>query len=299
LHDLRVDRVGAEEVSGGILDVSADAYHRDEIDERPSLSKSIIHLLVAASPAHAKQAHPRLTPDVVREDDPKFDLGTAAHSLFLQGIDNVAVIPYDDWRTKAAKEEREIARQYGKTPMLAAQWDECQTMVDAVRKQLARFDCDPPLFTDGQPEQTLVWEEGDVLCRARLDWLRDDLTAIDDMKTTRASANPDAWAKTMYGMGADLQVAWYLRGARAVLNTEPQFRFVVCEVVAPYAVSAVTLAPDSLALANRKIDYAISLWRRCLATGVWPSYPARLAHVEAPGWAEAAWLERELREVAA
>jgi hypothetical protein len=286
-----------------LLQLEAADYHADLIDDdRPSLSTSIVKTLVTQSPLHAKTQHPRLNPDLVREEDPKFDLGTCVHSLFLEGVDNIMVIPFDDWRKAAAKEQRDEARAHGFTPLLPKQADEARAMVKAIHQQLDRFDVAPPLFTDGQPEQTLVWEEDGVLCRARPDWLRDDLTAIDDMKTTRASANPDRWDNTMFGMAADIQVAWYLRGLTAHTGQvyEPSaFRFFVVEAYPPFACSAVTLAPDSFLLANRKIDYALGVWRRCLQSDSWPSYPARLAHIEAPGWAESAWLERELREAVA
>jgi hypothetical protein len=120
----------------GLLEIDAATYHRDAIDDtRPSLSKSIIADLINKSPAHAREAHPRLNPNFSRDDDPKYDLGNVAHQLFLEGIDAVAVCPFDDWRTKAAKEAREAARADGRIPMLAAQYDECLAMVEAIRRQ--------------------------------------------------------------------------------------------------------------------------------------------------------------------
>jgi hypothetical protein len=284
----------------GLLSLDSASYHADLIDDnRPSLSKSIIAELIERSPAHARVKHPRLNPDFVRVEEDKFSLGTAAHQLFLEGTDAVAVIPYDDWRTKAAKEARDEAREYGRIPMLAAQYDECCALVESLR---AQCDSHPegPFFTDGTAEQTLVWEdEYGVLCRARLDWLRDDLTAIDDLKSTKASANPEQWTRTMYGFGAPLQVAFYLRGARAVLNCEPAFRFVVIETTPPFAMSVVALAPDALALADKQVSWALKKWATCLRNDDWPAYDQRIAYAEAPPWEEARWLSKELREVEA
>lgn len=176
----------------GIHTLSAADYHRDLIDDkRPSLSASIAHILTTSSPKHAWTAHPKLNPDWQPREEEKFDIGKAAHALLLEGEAAVRVIPFDDWRTNAAKDEREAARAEGRIPLLAKHWEGVEAMRAAAYGQLEGLDVQPTLFTDGKPEQTLVWEDNGVLCRARLDWLRTDLTAIDDLKTTSASANPE------------------------------------------------------------------------------------------------------------
>lgn len=282
-----------------LLDVPAASYHADDLVDQPTLSKSVIQLLIDRSPAHAYTAHPKLNPNFSREDDAKYDVGTCAHQLFLEGVDALAIIPFDDWRTAAAKEARETARADHRIPLLAKQADEVYELVEAIRRQCDTFGVQPALFADGEPEQTLVWQENGVWCRARLDWLHNDFSAVDDLKSTRASASPDAWSRTALSIGVDIQAAFYGRGCRAVLGCEPEFRFVVVETSPPYAMSVFSLAPDTLALAEKKIDYAVELWARCLRNDSWPSYPQRVAHVTTPPWVEAAWLERELREAMA
>lgn len=279
----------------GLLELSAADYHADLIDdERPSLSKSLIQILLNASPAHARHAHPRLNPNFERREEAKFDVGNAVHQVFLEGIDAVAVIPFDSWRTAAAKEERDVARAAGKIPMLPQDYDRVDEMHIALRAQLATLAIDPPLFTDGRSEVTITWEDRGVLCRARLDWWRDDHTACDDLKTTSRSANPKQWTRnSLWSIGADVQQAFYLRGIRAVLDADPVFRFLVAESSAPYAISFGTLAPDALALANAKVDAALDLWRDCLEKDEWPSYPQRMWYAEAPAWELARWMEGE------
>lgn len=278
--------------SQGIYDITADEYHADPCP-LPSLSASIAHLLVTASPAHARAAHPKLNPDLERDDDPKFDLGTAVHALLLQGVDKAVVIEADSWRTKQAQEERDAARAAGFVPLLVSQWERGRAMEAAAREQLEQLEVSPIPFTEGKPERTLVWSEDGVPCRARLDWLRDDFAAIDDFKSTAASADPARWVRTMYGIGGDVQAAFYLRGAHAVLGLDPVFRFVVQETYPPYALSVVDLAPSALAIANDKVDYAINAWRRGLRDGVWPAYDRRLASLDIPPFEEMRWLERD------
>lgn len=280
-----IDLLGA---AGEILDVTASEYHADPC-ETPSLSSTILKRLLTATPAHARAAHPRLNPAFVEKAEDKFDLGTAAHELLLEGEASVEVCDFPNWGTNAAKAARAVARDAGLTPLLAKDWDRVQAMANAARRQLEMVACDPAPLTAGKAEQTLVWDDGGVLCRARIDWLHDDLTAVDDLKTTGASASPRAWAKTMFGMGAEIQAAFYLRGLEKALGARPTWRFVVQENYEPYALSVVTLAPEVLALAARKVEYALNVWRRCMTSGVWPAYSLAASEIEPLPWQDAEW----------
>lgn len=286
-------------MTGQALTIPRDAYHADRVADQASLSASIAHILLTQSPAHAWTAHPRLNPDYQPDDDAKFDVGTVAHALLLEGDGANVVVDADDWRTKAAKEQRDLARAEGKVALLARHYDQVQDMLEAVTAQFGRFDVTPPLFAAGKPEQTLVWDEQGVTCRARLDWLHNDYSAVDDFKTCGRSAKPDSWVRTMYGIGGDVQAAFYLRAVRAVSGKDAQFRFVVAETAPPYAVSVVSLAPSALTLANEKVDHALKLWRRCLETNEWPAYANAVAYAELPAYEEMRWLERhDLEETA-
>lgn len=276
----------------GVLELTAEAYHADP-SEHPSLSASIAHILCTQSPRHAWTAHPKLNPHWARTDDQKFDVGTVAHAMILEGRDIVYVIYADDWRTKVAKEEREYARSLGKIPLLARHRDEVYAMVDAVRAQLDTHGATPALFADGKPEQTLLWEEDGVACKARLDWLRDDMATIDDLKTTSWSANPAAYSRSLFGVGGDVQAAFYLRGLRQLTSAEASFRWVVVETSPPYALSVITPGSDVLALGEAKVEWAIRRWGELLALdGEWPAYPTEVATAEMPAWEETRWLEQ-------
>lgn len=285
----------------GIYTIPAIDYHDDPCDE-PSLSSGIAGLLANRTPWHAWTAHPRLNPDYRRDHEDRFDLGTAAHELLLEPRDPaevMVIVDADSWRSKDAKAARENAREEGKTALLAKQVEEVVAMLTACRVQLKQLDVDPPVLTDGKPEQTMIWQESGVTCRAMCDWLRDDRRGICDYKTTSASADPGKWVRTMLGIGGDVQAAFYLRGLEHLtggLTGPAEFRFVVQETYPPYALSVVGLEPAMLELANAKIDYAIAAWRKCLDSGQWPGYPTRMAYPELPAYDEAAWLKKEARE---
>lgn len=276
--------------------IPAEQYHRDEVADRPSLSASLAHVLLSASPKHAWTCHPRLNPDYVVETDAKFDLGTVVHSLLLEGMSVMDIHAFPDWRTNAAKDAAEVSRAHGRIPLLSKHAHDVTQMVGAVADQLALMDIDPVPLTDGLPEQTLVWEEAGVFCRSRVDWLHNDYSVICDVKTTSRSAHPDAFSRNLYGLGYDTKAAFYIRGVKALTGITPTFRWIVVETTAPYALSVVSPGPDVLALADAKVDRALSIWKRCLATDEWDGYPTSVCWAELPAWAESQWLDREARE---
>lgn len=286
----------------GVYALTAEEYHADPVAE-PSLSSSICKILLERSPRHAWLAHPRLNPHCEPIRKMQFDLGAAAHAVLLEGAAGLAVIEAEDYKTKSAREARDAAYAAGKIPVLARQADEVEAMVWAARRQLAahseaREAFDPAL---GKPEQTLVWREGDVWCRARLDWLPAGGNVFFDYKTTGASANPEQWGqRQLFDTGCDIQAAFYRRGIKAALGIEgAHFRFVVQETEPPYALSVVSLTPAALDMADRKVAEAIALWRWCLKRNRWPGYPSRVCYVDPPPWHERRWLEREERALLA
>lgn len=283
----------------GIYELPAEVYHADPVGPAPSLSASIAKKLLGQSPLHANYAHPRLNPEYEREDSERFDLGTAVHAHLLEGETAFAVIDADDWRTKAAKDARELARLAGRVPLLREQWERVQAMAAAARTQLTRFSEPPRPLTGGVAERVLVWyeEELDIWCRARVDYLHDDYRTVDDLKSTGASANPDLWTRTvLWNTGFDIQAAFYLRGLAVLTGVDATFRFVVQENYEPYALSVIGLEPEALALAEKKRRLAVKLWAECLTTNRWPGYPTRTCYAALPPWLEAQWLERELRD---
>jgi len=282
----------------GVWDIPAEAYHSGGGTPEPSLSASIAHVLLSKSPRHAWEAHPRLNPQQRPKESGTLDHGTAAHALLFEGREP-EIIDFPDWRTNAAKAARDAARAEGKVPLLTKDAEVVHAMVDAIGTQLDNLDVTPRPFSDGKAEQTLVWREPNgVWCRARLDWLRNDFTFVDDLKTT-TTASPREWTRRrLWEDGKDIQAAFYPRGVKALTGIEPEWRFIVVENTPPYALSVISLNPDARALADAKVEKAIALWRQFLDAGLgadsWPAYPRQVCYAELPPWEEARFLEQQM-----
>lgn len=249
--------------------------------ERPSLNSSTLGKLINRSPLHAWTGHPRLNPRYRSHESDAFDYGTAAHALFLEGTeDGLVIVEADDWRTKAAREAKQAAHAAGKTPLLTRQVAQVRTMVEASRQALQASELAGIEWTN---ELTMIWHEGDAPCRARMDSLSADTRIILDYKTTE-NANPDAFSRSLFSYGYDLQAAFYLRGLEALGHEGAQFVFLAQETEPPFACSLIGLDPACLAIAQERVRYGIELWKRCVRSGDWPGYPNRVAWLEPPAW---------------
>lgn len=260
------------------------------------LSSTIARQLILKTPAHAKA----ILDGQVRFESDAMTMGTAVHQMLLRD-DRLVVGDFKDYRTKDAREFRDAARAADRVPILAKQYDEAREIAQHVNGQILAMGVEPTPFTKGTAEHVIRWTDNGADCRALLDWLRDDQTYIDDLKTT-VDASPAKFARHIFNMGYDIQAAFYCRAALSLapLMGWPTFRWVVVETKPPYPVTIHTLSERAMASAQVKVDTAIQLWNECTASGVWPAYPNSVQEVDIPGWVSDAadeWADVDLEEV--
>lgn len=261
-----------------------DKYHLDSDAEKPSLSRSIAHILMTQTPLHAWLNHPRLNPDYTPDENKKYDVGTAAHALLLEGVNKMAVIDAADWRKKEAQEQREIARAKGLIPVLNHQSEQLHGMVQMAHESIA----DSPdmrgfVLSDGEPEKSLAWQMAGVHLRSKLDWLSPDKKLILDYKTT-ALSGPQAWMRSIGSSGYDLQCVMYQDAVYHNYNIQPEFVFMVQETEYPYLSYFVSLPEPWLDIGRRKYERAVMMWRECMTRNEWPAYDKRAYVPEVPAW---------------
>jgi hypothetical protein len=275
----------------------AAEYHDDN---EGRLSSSIARPMILKTCAHAKA----ILDGRVTFDSDAMTLGTAVHQLLLRD-DRVDILEFDSYRKAEAQEKRDWSRSIGRVPILRPRFDEAREIAQHVNGQMLELGITPTPFTKGSAEVVIRWDDpSGARCRALLDWLHDDLSVIDDLKTT-SDASPRKFARHIFNMGYDVQAAFYVRAVR--LGTKmpddfpfPRFRWVVVETKPPYPISVHTLTERAMASAQVKVDTAIQLWNECMASGVWPAYPNSVQEVDIPGWAsdEAdTWAEVDVDEV--
>lgn len=253
--------------------VPMQIYVADPCPE-PSLSASTLRALITKSPRAAHHRHPRLGGHATFAR--AADLGSAAHAVLLEGPEALHVITeYKDYRTNAAKAARQEAYDAGKIPIFEREMAAVEAMVSRSGPALADRGA-------GRVETTIVWREGTVWCRARADWLLDDVV---DYKTAKV-AEPGYWIrKALFRGGYDISAAWYLRGLRALGEPREEYLFLVQEVFEPWDYSWIAVDEETLERANRAIDAAVRQWRYLLEReGDWPGYSKRVHVAELPAY---------------
>lgn len=263
----------------GLYDISAELYHQDPIPGG-SLSSTGARKLATECPAKFKHwlDHP---------EPPKrhLDLGTAAHSVVLEEGDNIVVTEFDDWRTKAAREQRDAIRGDGGVPLLFHEGEQLTAMVEALRAHPEASALLEP--GTGVAEQSLFWEDRGIWRRSRLDWLRNE-GQIVDYKTTK-SANPEDLGRMFHDWGYHQQQEFYTDGGIALDLIDPElpFQFVIQEKDPPYLVVVTTCDQVARDIGRHLNERALYTYAHCRETGEWPGY------LEAPLTALPIWVERQ------
>jgi hypothetical protein len=252
----------------GIYDgISNAAYHADA-----ALGSTSLKTLATKTPAHYQhdKKHPKFSD--------AFTLGTAAHSLILEGDESgVMVVDHENWLTKAAKEFKADALSAGKQPLLAKEWAQVLAMRDAVMAHpVAR-----ELFTGHRAEASVFWDEEGQTYKCRPDAWKSDV--LVDLKTT-VNADPNEFGKVAHGFGYHQSAAHYIDGMKAATGEELPFRFVLVEKTAPYFVSVVELDWEAIDIGRALNDRAKRIYRECVESGNWPGYPTA-EPISLPMWA--------------
>ena len=276
----------------------------------PSLSSGIIWDLITESPAHAHANHPKYGA-LKSEDNDGTDMGQIAHALLLKGELKVCEIdpqmyrskPTKDnpegsvpagWTNNAIREARDQARDNGLIPVLKGSIQSAYDMVHEAQKFLPQSEL-AGLLDGGEGEITQIWLEESRLSsdplrqfwgRARHDWVNHEMRARVSYKTTKMSANPKTFIRTMVSMGYPEALAWYRRGFEAIVGVQEGWRDVILvqEQRAPYACSLISLDPGMWAIADQNVERAVRIWQNCVAWNRWPAYSPQIHYATPTPW---------------
>jgi PDDEXK-like domain of unknown function (DUF3799) len=259
----------------------------------PSLSSSIANVLESASPLHAWSQHPRLG-GMARSPTKPLENGSLIHELLLGAGKGIRVIDAADYRTNAAKAERDAARAAGKVPVLADDYEVARRTADTLRERFA----DAGIVLSGESETVALWTEtasngARVQCRGMMDHLT--LPTAYDLKSAR-SAHPAACRKHVESYGYALQRAAYVSAIERIqpaLAGRVDFVFVFFELEPPYAVTPARLSGEFRELGERAWRRAVDRWEECLRTNKWPGYADGVIDLEPSPWALAKDMDRQ------
>lgn len=221
------------------------------------------------------------------ESKPDFDFGHAAHQMALGVGQPIEVIDADNWMTKAAKEERALAYELGRTPLLRKDYERVVAMRDVLDSDPQTSNLFAKAKDRGVSERSLIWQDDEfgIERRCRVDWgIYGDRILLVDYKTS-VSAEPTSFAKSVANFGYDSQDDWYRAGARAVFGTDDvAMVFVVQEKTAPYIPQVYELSDEFRRVGLAKNRRAMEVFAECSARDTWPAYSSEISVLEPPSW---------------
>ena len=242
----------------------ADDYH-----DHPALSYSTGKALLR-SPAHYLHA---LTS---REESSTFDVGHAIHSLVLGIGAEVVEIPFDSYRTKAARDARDRAYADGLVPMKSADLDPIREAAEAV---LAHPTARAWLEREGAVELPLFATDPEtgVDIRGKLDKLVDikGRKIPVDLKTV-IDARPAKVFQSVRDQDYDLQAAMYRHLIELALSAKSGPGVIIAvEKTLPYGVAVYQLSHEDFVEAGNLKLRTILARAQALRDNpdAWPGYP--------------------------
>lgn len=210
-----------------------------------------------------------------RTESDAFRMGRAVHKLVLEGED-----AYRAAFVVGGPVNDRTGRSYGAGSRAFADWlrenglDRRGVLTESeaadIRRMHDALDAHPgaaELLGGGWPELSARAPVAGVPCQMRLDWLREDGTAVD-VKTVEDISRFETDARRF---GYLHQFAFYRDVARAAGSVELAMSAVVLEKKPPFRVGVWHFPAETLepyAIQNRE---TLARYRRCLENGRWPT----------------------------
>ena len=201
------------------------------------------------------------------------------------GIDSICVVsPFDNFRTKDAREWKEEQAGLGKIIVTQEQADQARLAAMKIRNNKNAAE----LLTDCETQVVLTSKVGDVGAKCMIDVVPIDKPYLVDIKTTN-DFSPEGISKKIAQFGYNIQAAWYLK----IWNQEnpddqrKRFRFVWQSSESPYEVAVTELPGFDIAAGEEWAAFHLSRLKTATDRNHWPNiFGDKVALVGRPSWAE-------------
>lgn len=249
----------------------------------PAFSYSVAKTLIQKSPRHAYLEHAKLGGQA-KERTKSMDIGQAVHTALLGKGDKFIKSPYDDFRSKEAKEWRDSQP----SDVIILKSNEFEK-IDEIKSHFyaQMMDCGLwGVFESSQNELIAEYEYDGIYTISMLDAFNENYGVIFDIKTT-TDASPDACQRKIIDFGYDLQSTLYKKAVEIIrpnLTGKVRFIFLFIEVEAPYCLTSIELDNMFQYIGEFKLNKAANIWRECIDTNIWPNYSQDIIIIEPPKW---------------
>ena len=248
-------------------------HDRKEYRAFAALNQSAAKVLVGNSPAHY-QAYIRMP----QEETKALRFGTFVHSAILEPhtLDDLyATAPDCDKRTKQGKEDWAAfaTANAGKTIL-----DAEESAVGHLVASHARLALKAQGVVFDATEVMYQVDYNGVPLKAAIDGVAGDY--LWDIKTTD-DASAAGMLKSIRNYRYNLQAYWYRLVYELATGRRPLgFRFLFVEKEPPFATAVCEIGPDLMSWAVADFEKAVTLYKACTESGVWPAYPEEIQVID-------------------
>jgi exodeoxyribonuclease VIII len=194
----------------------------------------------------------------------------------------------EGWR---CGQHKPLQYQSGKIALSESEWECCIGLRDNCLSRKAQFHNPQArkLLTlkDSDVELTGLWKDpitGEP-AKLRADHLADSAGASTDVKST-LDASPMAFYKTVYDRRYYAQQSHYSMGYDELRRPMRHYYLVAAEKEYPYLVAVYRIIDTVIDLGRKEVRQLLDLYHRCMETGEWPGYPAKIMDIGLPTWGE-------------
>jgi hypothetical protein len=221
---------------------------------------------------------------MVRKDSRAFQLGRAAHLLFLQPNEFAKAISTGPLNEKLGKPYGAETAAYlswaamnpGKIVLGQRDLDDLNRMQDRMPAQIKDI-----LRSSGVPESSYYQTIAGVQVKARPDWIIDG--TIYDVKTIGNMADAERQiTKFKYWFSH----AWYRMIVKAETGTPMPFRFIFAEKNPPYRFRIVDIDADWIGYADATVERVVTEIAIAQDTGDWSDRGEVALTVSQPAWSD-------------
>lgn len=239
----------------------------------PALTNSGIKTLLSSCPAKFAYEHPAIgQPEEERKHTAAQYLGSLVHRLALGKGADYRISPFDEYRSKDAKEWKSETEAAGLIPVKPADFERASVMAAAITEGIRQETRDQPFET----EVVVAWLRDvngfKIWCRAMVDVWCPALNLALDVKTCADAG--DRAVNRAFANGYAQQHAFYAEGLEAVSPNanRPRFGFLFVENAEPFCSRYAECDESFRYGASLGIDKAAKLFSLCLRNDRWPNF---------------------------
>ena len=231
------------------------------------------------SPAHFKYhlEHP--------EESASLAFGSAAHACVLEPdyfMNEYAVVPQVDRRTKAGKEEIEAFKAEHSEQTWIDETD-FETIKDMYEALMLNEDISKILTAEKRVEVPFFWvdEETGEECKCKADIITeiDGVPYIIDYKTT-TSCEDGAFERSARKYGYRFQAGFYSEGINMCTMEDHVFAFIAQEKTAPYMARLFICDEGFVNAGKREFHELLRKYHQCKESNEWKGYETEYLYAE-------------------